>query len=187
MEQLCVPLYEVACAAAGLFELRVRMTVDRFDSTRVLDHKDLSAAVSGMLKEFGNHLHDHEIALLNTCLLLRNKLFHVELSRATGKLRSLGEELVDAGVWKIDLASGEAGKVRNTSTATGRIVGWLMESAGSGAFTRTAEILGEGGAVLRQLLERVDAATPRGDHPAILPALEKALWTMHRRDGDEEG
>jgi len=60
-----------------------------------------------------------------------------------------------------------------------------MESAGSGAFTRAEEVLGEGGEVLRTLSARIEASTPRREAAPILPALEKALWTMHADDDDE--
>ena len=142
-----------AAAWAAVFELRVRLTADIHPETQKYAFADLSVAVKGLLEFFGDRMLEDERKHLSGCAPLRNKLFHLELSRVAGRVVNLGEEINRGGVWKVELATGDIHAVKDTSTQTGRIYGWLWESAKGGHFDAAARIFS--GAI--QMLDRLVA------------------------------
>jgi hypothetical protein len=117
-------------------------------------------AISGALaplarevaEEFADRLSPEERELLRALPGIRNKLLHVELSRAAGRVKNFAQELHDAEVIKIDLTTGDVARVRSTSTQEGGISGWLLESASSGSFAAGVRLFAHGIYILERLL-----------------------------------
>ena len=87
-------------------------------------------------------------------MTIRNKLLHLELSRATGRIKPLADQLREGGVWMADLERAKIHQVSKTSTEQGRIYGWLLESQSSGVFAAIAKAAGEAIDVINVLRDR---------------------------------
>lgn len=150
-----------AAARACLFELKLRLLADNTPaiSRHSLDPK-LSKVLEHVLAEYAARLDEKQCDLLNECVRLRNKLLHAELSRVTGRLVNFGEELNRGQVAKIDLVSGEIQEVSKTKTQDGKIIGWVMESATSGAFAAGADVFFNGIVLLESLFVGAETAPP---------------------------
>jgi hypothetical protein len=141
------------CATAGcLFELYARRYADNTPDLQALAFKDLSAVVDSIRTYVVGRTTEEERAVLDACVRVRNKLFHLELSRATGQLRAFGAEIGEAKVTMVNLADGAAFKVANSSTKDGRIYGWLMEATANGAFREGVALFKRGIALIGWLL-----------------------------------
>lgn len=141
-----------AAALACVFELKLRLLADSTPNlTRWALEPKLSKVLEPVLQEYGSKLSESETKLLRECVRLRNKLIHVELSRVTGRLVTFGEELDRGQVFQLGLDTGEVKKVDATSTKDGRIIGWLLESALSGAFDAGRRLFFDATVVLDRL------------------------------------
>jgi hypothetical protein len=129
-----------AARDACIFEMRARLLADNTPATQKIAFTDLTPLVKDLLKVHGHLLTKGEKKAVRDAVVVRNKLLHLELSRATGKIVSLGVQLKKQKVWKLDIPTANdvpAAKpqaVRNLSTEEGRVFGWLLEGAQSGAF-----------------------------------------------------
>lgn len=164
IEGFCFPMFGRAAEAVAAFELRVRMLADT-DSERVKLQRaalsgDLTALIDQLCDEY--KAADEERAFLAAVAGLRNNLFHLKLSRVTGRVTPLAEQLVDeplrkGGVWMANLDTGKVGRVSTTSTEDGRIYGWLLESTTSRAFEAVERAAKRGAAILKSLRDRDQA------------------------------
>lgn len=169
MEAFCFPPFQRAAAAVATFELRARLLADQGTEgtplQRVAISGDLTALLELLGKEFNASIED--LACLKAVASIRNKLFHLELSRVTGRIRPLAEQLKEGRTWMADLTDGSVDQVSKTKTHDGRIYGWMWESANSGAFdavTAAAERATEILASLRdrRIAEQLEAARKSG-------------------------
>jgi hypothetical protein len=146
-----------AAARGACFELTARMLADKSPSLRKFALScDLTPLLAKIHREYATALSEPEGSLLHALAGIRNKLFHLELSRVTGRIKSLTESLRESGVVQLDLETGETRDVASTNTADGRIFGWLMESSMNGAFAVGAEKFLEGIAILERLMTESD-------------------------------
>jgi hypothetical protein len=153
-----------ACAFAGVFEFRVRMLAERTPPLeRDALNMDLDPLRRALVGHYGSKIQPDDRELLIALPAIRNKLFHVQFSKAVGRIKRFDEELKDAGVLKADLETGEVVLVPQSSTANGTLYGWLLESARSGAFDSGSELLRRGISVIEFLLgfyDEISDATP---------------------------
>jgi hypothetical protein len=139
----------VQCAAAGCrFEMVARRYADNTPELRSVAFKPLTELVDAIATHVADRTTDGERAVLAKCGTVRNKLFHLELSRLTGQLKALGLDVGDGGVTIVDLANGKSTKVSQTATRDGRIFGWLFEAQASGAFGHAMALFGRGIALI---------------------------------------
>ena len=135
MESVCFPLFKRAAAAVATFELRVRLLADSGSEGTELQRAalggDLTPLVELLCKEY--KASDEQLDYLKSVANIRNKLFHLELSRVTGRVRPLAEQLKEGGTWMVNLNDGTVDQVSKTKTHDGRIYGWMWESAESGS------------------------------------------------------
>jgi hypothetical protein len=154
-----------ACAFGGVFELRIRMLAER---TPALKRDALKADLTPLCRSIVGHyaakLASEDRALLVALPGIRNKLLHVEFSRAVGRIKPFSEELRDAEVLKADLVTGDVVSVPQSSTEDGTLFGWLLESARSGAFDSGAELFRRGITLAEMLLSFHD-----GDVAGVTP------------------
>jgi len=137
---------------AGCFELKVRLLADKTPS---LQTSSLSAELTLLCKaiavEYSTALTDEEHRLLEVLPGIRNKLLHIEFSRAQGRIKPFMDTLHDAGVMKVNLQTGETVRVATSSTTQGRLFGWLLEAGSSGALKAAADMF-FGGILLAERL-----------------------------------
>ena len=139
----------VQCAAvACAFEMTARRYADNTPELRNGAFAKLSGVVEAIMTHVISRTTADERALLDRCARVRNKLLHLELSRATGQLRAFGLELDEGHVTLVSLETGASTAIASTATATGRIQGWLLEGARSGAFVRAGELFTRGIALI---------------------------------------
>jgi hypothetical protein len=167
-ERIFLPKYQVAAIGITTFELKVRLLADTDQDSS--PHRD---AITGDLTALINTLCDHlqasteQRVFLVAFAKLRNDILHLKLSKASGKItalaKSVGELPAISGgkVTMLNLEAGTAHEVAKTSTATGRIFGWLMESTMSGAFDAVAAASHKAIDILDELRDRAyDDPTP---------------------------
>lgn len=146
-------MFAHAAAHACVFEAKLRLLAD---NTPELERHSLESAkilLRNTLAHFGASLGEDDAKLLELCVRLRNDLLHMSLSRATGKLKCFGAELDLGHVTKISLETGETTPVEKTSTRTGKVYGWLLESATSGAYDQGAKFFLRGIEVIERLAD----------------------------------
>lgn len=156
MERMCLPGFANAAAAVSVFELKVRLLADNGEEGTPLQAQAIKADLGKLIDLVCDH-HTATIeqrALLSKVATIRNKLLHLELSRATGRIRPLAEQLREGNVWMADLERLKVHQVSKTSTEQGRIYGWLLESQSSGAFAAIADAVGEAIEVIDALRDR---------------------------------
>jgi hypothetical protein len=152
-----VDRFGFAVARGGCFELKARLLADKTPSLqKICLSADLSALIEKIAAEYADVLTEEDAGLLGALPGLRNKLFHLELSRVTGRIKPLTDSLREAGVVKVNLETGESVNVASTRTAEGRIFGWLVESTESGALTIAADKFLDGVIVLERLMVESD-------------------------------
>jgi hypothetical protein len=156
MEHMCLPGFANAAAAVAVFELKLRLLADNGDEGAPLQSQALKADLGKLIDLICDH---HSATIEQRSLLakvgsIRNKLLHLELSRATGRIRPLAEQLREGNVWMADLERGKVDQISKTSTERGRIYGWLLESQSSGAFSAIADAVREAIAVIDVLRDR---------------------------------
>lgn len=136
MLDMCLPSYQRAAAAFATFELRVRMLADSGTAGTPLQKKAIGSDLSPLIDEICIvfKVSDADRSFLKSYASVRNKFFHLELSRVTGRIRPLAEQLSEGNIWTSNIGTGEIKKVSDTSTSEGRIYGWMLESHASGAF-----------------------------------------------------
>lgn len=156
MEQLCLPAFANAAAAVAVFELKVRLLADNGDAGTPLQVQALKAELGKLVDLVCEHhgATREQRDLLKKVASVRNKLLHLELSRATGRVRPLAEQLNEGGVWMANLENATVHQVSKTSTEDGRIYGWLLESRSSGAFQAISKLVAEAIDVINQLRDR---------------------------------
>jgi hypothetical protein len=140
-----IPIAEFAHAAAAgcVFELRCRLLAD---NARIGRDKVLACGLDELVKlivaeaRFAPILSEEDRTFLTGCAVLRNRLFHLELSRAKGKLETLGASLPRGRVHAVDIETREVTEVSKTSTLDGRVYGWLWESYATGAFAEASRV-----------------------------------------------
>jgi hypothetical protein len=142
-----------AAAGAGLFELRVRLFAD--NTPALQKHKDdkLEALVKLVVEHERASIDRDDEILLKKCARLRNKLLHADFSKAAGTLLSFGAQLERGQVQMVDLTDGAVRKVSETSTSDGRVYGWVLEGARSGAFTQAVRLFLRGIALINWRLQ----------------------------------
>lgn len=157
-----VNAFAFAVARAGCFELKARLLADKTASLRkrCISEK-LDTLVARMADEYAHILAPDEFDLLRALPGIRNKLLHLELSRATGRIKPLTDSLREAGVTMLDLETGDVVSVANSATEDGRIFGWVLEGAASGAFEIAADKFLEGVVLLERLMDECDRRTPQ--------------------------
>jgi hypothetical protein len=148
------PLFAQCSAHACHFELRARLYADNTPKLRSVAFKELSVVVAAIVDHVRDRTRDEERAVLEKCVRVRNKLLHLELSRATGQLVSFGASLHGGSVAVADLATGKVALVSRTSTKDGRIFGWLLEASSSGAFVQAQKLFGRGIALVGWLVAK---------------------------------
>lgn len=149
---MCLPKFQIAAASVATFELLVRLLADQFDEgskpQRAAIGTDLSQVID-VLADY-HKASDDDRKLLQACAVLRNKLFHLELSRVTGRVKDLGAQLEEGKVWGFTIPTGDGGPVSKTKTPDGRIYGWMWEAARSGAFDAVVVAMQRGAAVIER-------------------------------------
>ncbi|MGA2451650.1 MAG: hypothetical protein ABTD50_23585 [Polyangiaceae bacterium] len=153
-EAMVLEPFAKCAAVACVFEMSARRYADNTPELQALALRDLGVVVKGICAYVESRTTDAERAHLDKCVRLRNKLVHLELSRATGQLKSFGIELDEGKVRMGNLDDGTTIRVSETSTAEGRICGWLLESSTSGAFDRGREVFRRGIFLLSWLRSR---------------------------------
>jgi hypothetical protein len=152
-----VEQFGYAIGRAGCFELKVRLLADKTPS---LQASSLSADLTPLCKdiavEYSSALADDERRLLETLPGIRNKLLHIEFSRAQGRIKPFVDTLHDAGVVKVDLNTGETVRVATSSTTQGRLFGWLLEAGSSGSLRGAADLFFEGIVLAERLMLECD-------------------------------
>jgi hypothetical protein len=156
MEHMCLPGFANAAAAIAVFELKVRLLADNGDEGTPLQVQALKADLGRLIDLVCDHHQatDDQRSLLAKVATIRNKLLHLELSRATGRIRPLADQLREGTVWMADLDNAEVHQVSKTNTKQGRIYGWLLESQSSGAFAAIAVAVREAIGVIDVLRDR---------------------------------
>jgi hypothetical protein len=156
MEHMCLPGFANAAASVSVFELKIRLLADNGDEGTPLQTQAIKADLGKLIDLVCDH-HKATVeqrALLSKVATIRNKLLHLELSRATGRIRPLAEQLSEGNVWMADLERSKVHQVSKTSTEEGRIYGWLLESQSSGAFAAIAKAADDAVAVIDFLRDR---------------------------------
>jgi hypothetical protein len=129
--------FAIAAAAACAFELTARMLADAVDE---LGKYAPAEPLDPLVKRIVGWMAASDLGTpeardeLTGAARVRNKLLHLELSRVTGRLVELGEQLERGGVTRVDLGTEKATRVADESLSEGRVLGWLLESTRSGAF-----------------------------------------------------
>jgi hypothetical protein len=156
MEALTFPGFQAAAAAVATFELRVRMLADQGDAGTPLVKAALSAEFTKLIDDVCafHGASDEDARYLKACAGMRNKLFHLELSRVTGRIRPLSEQLREGGVWSLDIETGEVQTVAKTKTEDGRIFGWMLESSSSGAFEAVVAAMRKASGIIEAMRDR---------------------------------
>lgn len=156
LEAFCFPWFQRAAAAVATFELRVRLLADQaIDGSKLQGaaiSMELTPLIELLCEVHGASLED--LVYLKKVAGIRNKLFHLELSRVTGRIRPLTEQLKEGGTWMVNLTDGSARQVSKTSTQEGRIYGWMSESAESGAFQAVATAAERGAEIVAALRDK---------------------------------
>ena len=152
-----VEQFGYAIGRAGCFELKVRLLADKTPS---LQNSSLSAELTPLCKDiafdYASALVDEERRLLEALPGIRNKLLHIEFSRAQGRIKPFVDTLNDAGVVKVDLKTGETTRVATSSTTQGRLFGWLLEAGSSGALRGAADLFFDGIVLAERLMLECD-------------------------------
>jgi len=159
MEQTCLPDFQRAAAAAASFELKLRLLCDLRPETADKSLDNLDLVRKEVIRAYGQLLDADTQSHLKACVDLRNKLLHQQLSRVSGKLVTLGEELRSAGLWSVDLTTGEATETERVSTKNGKIYGWMLTSKAQGAFDAAVRVFDQGYKILDAIMEPA-AGTP---------------------------
>lgn len=160
-----VAMFAGAAGRAAVFELKTRMFADA-----VALKGAVSASLDPLTKDVLAWIVANTTTSAEDCekvtraARLRNKLFHLELSRATGQLVSLDVQLNSEGVKMFSwdgaatvekvlgaIAAGGA-PVARTATRDGLVFGWLLEASASGAFGAAARIFDEASQILERAL-----------------------------------
>jgi hypothetical protein len=138
------------------FELRVRLLADLGQEGTALQRAalgtDLTPLVEMICDDYEATADDR--AYLKAVANIRNKLFHLELSRVTGRVRPLGEQLKEGGAWMANLTDGSVDQVSKTKTQDGRIFGWMLESVQSGAFDAVVAAVAKATTILHALRDQ---------------------------------
>jgi hypothetical protein len=156
MEAFCFPSFQRAAAAVATFELRVRLLADQATEGSKLQRAAISMELTPLI-ELLCEVHGASIedqAHLKAIAAIRNKLFHLELSRVTGRIRPLTEQLNEGGNWMLNLTDGSVAQVSKTSTHDGRIYGWMWESTQSGAFLAVVAAAERGAEILAAMRDK---------------------------------
>jgi len=152
-----VEQFGYAIGRAGCFELKIRLLADKTPS---LQPSSLSAERTPLCKnvvtEYTATLSDEDTRLLTVLPGIRNKLLHIEFSRAQGRIKPFADTLNDAGVVKVDLQTGEMLRVATSSTQQGGLFGWLLEAGSSGALTAAADLFFDGIVLAERLIGECD-------------------------------
>ncbi len=156
MEDLCFPAFQRAAAAVATFELRVRLLADSGDDGTQLQRAALGTDLTPLVKMLCDDYkaNAEECAYLVAVANIRNKLFHLELSRVTGRVRPLADQLKEGGSWMVNLNDGSVDQVSKTKTQDGRIYGWMWESVESGAFDAVVTAVAKATAILHELRDK---------------------------------
>jgi hypothetical protein len=156
MEHLCLPGFANAAAAVAVFELKLRLLADNGEEGTPLQSQAIKADLGKLIDLICDHhkASDEQRALLAKVGTIRNKLFHLELSRVTGRIKPLAEQLQEGNVWMAKLEDGTVHQVSKSSTERGRIYGWLLESRSSGAFDAIATAVQNAIAVINEFRDR---------------------------------
>src|SRR5258706_16411223 len=95
VDTMCFPAFERAAAAVASFELRVRLLADSgiegSSSQGQALGGDLTPLIDVLCKDF--NATEEELKFLKAVAAIRNKLFHLELSKVTGRIRPLADQL----------------------------------------------------------------------------------------------
>jgi hypothetical protein len=152
-----VEQFGYAIGRAGCFELKVRLLADKTPSLQANSlSADLTPLCSDIASEYSAALQDDDRKLLAALPGIRNKLLHVEFSRAQGRIKPFVETLHDAGVTKVDLQTGEMLPVAGSSTMQGRLFGWLLEAGSSGALRVASDLFFHGIVLAERLMLECD-------------------------------
>jgi hypothetical protein len=142
--------------AACEFELRIRLFANNHNMK--FDGK-LSSIKDEILKKYKTSISVSDKEILNNCVHLRNKLFHVELSKVTGKLKTISslKGQITPGVVSVlklhfdNPDQNNTYKVADKNINDGSLYGWCVESHYSGAFKAVHTIFIEGIEVVNKL------------------------------------
>jgi hypothetical protein len=100
MEAIAFPPFQYAAAAAATFELRVRLLAEQATPGTPVEKRSLSADLTPLIVEVAEYFKATcaETKFLRSAALIRNKLFHLELSKVTGRVVPLHDQLVQEGL-----------------------------------------------------------------------------------------
>ena len=166
MEAMCFPRFQNAAAGAATFELRVRLLAELAKDGTPVKKVALSAKLTDLIGLVAAHFGatEEETRFLNAVAVLRNKLFHLQLSRVSGRVESLLTQIEDEGievtleknaVWGGNLETGEVAPVSGTSTEREGIYGWMLESTLSGGFDAVVAVMREGIRIITRLRDEL--------------------------------
>lgn len=159
-------MFAGAAGRAAMFELKARMLADAVPELRGSLTLSLEPLVKEILAWMAANAKgtDEDRETLRRCARLRNKLFHAELSRATGQLVALDVELGREGVRmfafegpataeKVSAAVAAGGEpVAKTATGPTLVFAWLLESSKTGAFGAAARAFDDAAEILERAL-----------------------------------
>ena len=178
MEARCFPPFKRAAAEAAAFgDFRVRLLAQVEGDPR-LTKEAITANLDPLTTEVAKHYGATQVEAkyLSACVGIRNKLFHLELSRMTGRVAGvvdLKDQLVEAGVWSANLETGEVARVADTSSMKEAIFGWMLEATQSGAFAAVEEIMITAQEMLKSLRDaKLYAQLQASSRSRLVPALE---------------
>lgn len=161
-----VDLYSRAAARACVFELKSRLFADVVPALRCFSRGNFSQLVTAIAAwmEAKSRGTPEERQHLRTCVTLRNKLLHADLSRAAVHAKALGATLSEGSLKQVtvpgkftaesflaavaDTASHV--EVASTKSEHAPIFGWLMESWGSGVFVEAERLFDQAIGVLER-------------------------------------
>ncbi len=148
-------LFAQAATIACLFELKMRLLADNTAELQKYKDEQLEALVKRVTEHMQNLIVSEEAVLLKKCARIRNKLLHADFSKAAGTLLSVGINLEQGKVHLIDLVDGSVRKISDSNTSDGRVYGWLLEGARSGAFEQAGKLFIRGIALVGWMLAQV--------------------------------
>jgi len=161
--------FKLAAAEGAVLELKLRMLCEAVPGLGGIAHaQKLEGAEGAVVARFKEDLGDGDVALLQRCRQLRNKMLHGNFRTAREKLREAGAAPGSGGVRMLTVdesrdvaeqlnaalgagAEGTRAVADTGSTSEGKIFGWLLELGVAGDFVLAAKTFREAVEVIDRL------------------------------------